>query len=299
VPEQAEASRTAAYMALFRALETGRRGGLFADPYAVRFLPGGLRAAGAAARVPPLRAGVCRYIDRRWPGARTSAVARTRAIDDLLAEALGTGLRQVVFLGAGYDTRALRLPSLAGVAVFELDQPALLAAKRERLGADAERTGPATARALRRVPIDFARDEVVPTLARAGFDPASPAVFVWEGVTNYLTAEAADSTFRAVASTARGGRLAFTYVHSGVIDGSVEFEGAERLRSTVSGVGEPWTFGLHPDELAAYLADRGLRLLGDEGADDYRRRLLGDSPHVLRGYAFYRLAVAEVAPSDA
>lgn len=295
MPEQAEASRTAAYMALFRALETGRRGGLFADPYAVRFLPGALRAAGAAARVPPLRAGVCRYIDRRWPGTRTSAVARTRAIDDLLGAALGAGMRQVVFLGAGYDTRALRLPALAGVAVFELDQPALLAAKRRRLAAAADREGPEDGPGLRRVPIDFAHDAVVPTLERAGFDPAEPAIFVWEGVTNYLTAEAADATFRAVAGTARGGRLVFTYVHRGAIDGSVEFEGAERLRSTVSGVGEPWTFGLDPDELAAYLAERGLRLVSDEGADDYRRRLLGNSPRLLRGYAFYRLAVAEVA----
>lgn len=286
MPEQAETSRTAAYMALFRALETRRRGGLFEDPYAARFLPGGLRAVSELARASPLGAGVRRYIDRRWPGARTSAVARTRAIDDLVGEAVADGLGQVVFLGAGYDTRALRLPALAGAAVFELDQPPLLAAKRRRLAAAA---GP------RRVPIDFARDAVVPTLERAGFDPAVRALFVWEGVTNYLTAEAADATFRAVASTARGGRLVFTYVHRGVIDGSVQFEGAERLRSTVSGVGEPWTFGLDPDGLARYLSERGLRLVSDEGADDYRRRLLGSSPRLLRGYAFYRLAVAEVA----
>ena len=275
MPEQPEASRTAAYMALFRALETRKGGGLFGDPYAERFLPRRLRAA---ARLP----GASRYIDRRWPGARTSAVARTRAIDDLLAEARP---RQVVLLGAGYDTRALRLGALAGVPVFELDQAALLALKEARVPG---REG------LRRVPVDFARDEVLPTLEAAGFDRAAPAAFVWEGVTNYLTAEAADATFRAVASAAPGSRLIFTYVHRGAIDGSVEFEAAGRLRSKVSGVGEPWTFGLDPGELASYLSERGLRLVSDEGADDYRRRLLGPEPRLLRGYAFYRLAVAEV-----
>lgn len=276
VPGRDSASRTAAYMALFRALETRRRGGLFRDPYAARFLPRRLRAV-------PWLPGAALYIDRRWPGARTSAVARTRAIDDLLAEAEP---RQVVFLGAGYDTRALRLPALAEVPVFELDQAPLLAAKNAVLPAEGR---------LTRVPIDFAEQEPIAVLTEAGFDPATPAAFVWEGVTNYLTAEAADATFRAVAGCAPGGRLIFTYVHRGAIDGSVEFEAADRLRSTVSGVGEPWTFGLDPAELGAYLAERGLRLLSDEGADDYRRRLLGSAPRLLRGYAFYRLAVAEVA----
>ena len=286
VADEPSASRTAAYMALFRALETRRRGGVFEDPYAERFLPASLRVVAAGARLPPIREGVSRYIDRRWPGARTSAVARTRAIDDLLVEAVREGVRQVVLLGAGYDTRALRMPELAEVPVFELDRPALLVAKRERL--PEQRDG------LQRVEIDFARDDPIEALAAAGFDRGAPAAFVWEGVTNYLTPEAAEATFRAVAGTAPAGRLIFTYVHRGAIDGTVEYEGADRLRETVAGVGEPWTFGLDPGELDGYLAERGLMLLGDEGADDYRRRLLGSDPRLLRGYAFYRLAVAEV-----
>jgi methyltransferase (TIGR00027 family) len=271
------ASRTAAYMALFRALETRRRAGLFKDPYAERFLPGRLRAA---ARLP----GAARFIDSRWPGARTSAVARTRAIDDLVTDAVTAGARQVVLLGAGYDTRALRMPELAEVEVFELDRPALLAAKGEALEADG----------VHRVAIDFAEQKPLTTLTRDGFDPGAKAAFIWEGVTNYLSAEAVDATLREVARAAEGSRLIFTYVHGGVIDGSVRFEGDETLRAKVADVGEPWTFGLDPGELPGYLSERGLRLLSDEGADDYRRRLLGDSPRLLRGYGFYRLALAEV-----
>ena len=273
-------------MALFRALETRRRNGLFEDRHAERFLPGALRVVAAGARVPPVREGICLFIDRRWPGARTSAVARTGAIDDLLTDAVREGARQVVFLGAGYDTRALRMDALAETAVYELDQAPLLATKRERIGD--------TGRA-RRVEIDFSRDAVLETLEGAGFDRAERAAFVWEGVAHYLTAEAAGATFRQVAEAAPGSRLIFTYVHSGVIDGSVRFEADERLRSKVAGVGEPWTFGLDPAELAGYLGERGLRLLSDEGADDYRRRLLGDAPRNVRGYGFYRLAMAEVA----
>jgi methyltransferase (TIGR00027 family) len=277
-----EASRTAQYMALFRALETRRPGGQFDDPYAERFLSPRLRRVIAASRLGPVRELVCRYIDRRGPGARTSAVARTKAIDDLLADPPP----QVVFLGAGYDTRALRLEALRGAHVFELDQPEMLAAKRAALGAGEN---------VEHVEIDFARDAVLEALEAAGFDRAQRTAFVWEGVTNYLTAEAVDATLRALAETAPGSRLIFTYVHRGVIDGSVDFEGGATLRAEVASVGEPWTFGLRPEELEGYLRERGLELVSDEGADDYRRRLLGDSPRNLRGYAFYRLAVAEVA----
>src|SRR5262245_60841753 len=94
------ASRTAEYMALFRALESQRGAGarLFEDPFARRFLGGTLRLVERTARLPGARGAIIRFMDARWPGARTAAVARTRLIDDWLAEALGAGLDQLVLL---------------------------------------------------------------------------------------------------------------------------------------------------------------------------------------------------------
>jgi hypothetical protein len=82
-------------------------------------------------------------------------------------------------------------------------------------------------------------------------------------------------------------------VHRGVLDGSVHFDGAARILSNVRQLGEPWTFGLHPGEVAGFVARSGLALRDDLGADDYRRRYLGPGPHP--GYAFYRVAIADVA----
>ena len=72
-------SRTAQYVALYRALEDRerRRGRLFADPFADAFLPPHLRVLAWAARVPWVHARVSRYADQRAPGARTSACCRT------------------------------------------------------------------------------------------------------------------------------------------------------------------------------------------------------------------------------
>jgi hypothetical protein len=58
-------------------------------------------------------------------------------------------------------------------------------------------------------------------------------------------------------------------------------------------LGEPWTFGLQPEAVSGFLAARGLKLRDDQGADDYRRRYLGDGEHP--GNAFYRIAAADVA----
>jgi methyltransferase (TIGR00027 family) len=284
-------SRTAEYMALFRALESGRDG-LFDDPCARAFLSPALRAAVCAARVPLLGAAVPAFIDRRWPGARTSGVARTRLIDDALVAAVASGIRQVVLLGAGFDARAARLPALESTRVFEVDRLATQTVKRARLAALLGRE-PAH---VGFVAVDFDRDRLDVALAAAGFDARRQAVFVWEGVTNYLTAEAVDATLRFIAGTAVGTRVVFTYVDRRVLDDTeaTAFAGTARLRALLRRSGEPWTFGLDPPTLPTYLAQRGLTLREDVGAAEYRTRYWGAASARMVGYEFYRVAIADV-----
>jgi methyltransferase (TIGR00027 family) len=293
------ASRTAEFMALFRALETARRPAserLFRDPLARGFLRPALRAGVALSCLPGAGPLVARAIDRRWPGARTSAVARTRLIDDLLCERLGEGVEQVVILGAGFDARAYRVPGIDRARVFEVDHPATLMVKRTRV-----------AHLLGRLPrhvvyveVDLDHEDLARALAGAGFDPARRAFFLWEGVTNYLTEAAVDSVLRTVASTAApASSIVFTYVHRGVLDGSVSFAGTQQLVKTLSRVGEPWTFGLDPGELPAYLAGHGLVLVVDLGAREYRARYLGGARRANEGYEFYRVVLASVRKEGA
>jgi O-methyltransferase involved in polyketide biosynthesis len=115
---------------------------------------------------------------------------------------------------------------------------------------------------------------------------------LWEGVTNYLTEDAVAKVLRWFATAAAGSTVVFTYVHRGLLDGSVSFVGGEVILGNVKRLGEPWTFGLYPDAVSEFVERAGLRLREDLGADDYRRRYLGDVP--MAGYAFYRLAVADV-----
>ena len=78
-----------------------------------------------------------------------------------------------------------------------------------------------------------------------------------------------------------------------VLEADNRFEGAARLRQVLANAGERWTFGFDPPELEAYLAERGYCLLEDIGSIELRSLYWKADRRVLRGYEFYRVAVAE------
>lgn len=282
---EGRSSFTAETVALQRAFESARPAGqrLFCDPYAVAFLRPGLRLLAAAARVRLLRPpAVGLYDVVAGPGPRPSAVARTRVIDDQVRD--GVAERgQCVLLGAGFDMRAHRLAALAGCPVFEVDHPATQATKRAvvaRLGLRRER--------LTYVPVDFEVDDLADALRGAGFEPEAPTVFVWEGVTNYLTREAVAATLATVRTLAApGSRLVLTYVDRRALAEPSPFPEARRWVRGVARAGEPWTFGLLPDEAPGFFAEHGWRTCADTSTFDVR--FAGRRE---RGSRLYRIAVA-------
>jgi methyltransferase (TIGR00027 family) len=288
------ASHTAEYMALFRAIESARPPArrLFYDPFARTFLRPSLRIVADMARLPWFGNVIPWLIDTWWPGARSSGVARTRFIDDILIRALHDGVQQVVILGAGFDCRAYRIAGLEQVQVIEVDHPDTLRVKRQHVQ-QMLRTSP---QHVCFVAVDFNTQRLEDVVTPAICDATRPTFFLWEGVTNYLTAEAVDTTFRALHRLATQSAVLFTYVHRAVLEAGTTFAGTTRLHRTLQRVGERWTFGFDPTALPEYLAQRGFRLIGDGGSVDYRARYLGASRRHQRGYEFYRVALAERQP---
>ena len=172
-------SSTAAYMALFRAVESARpRGGPPVHrSLATSLLPTSLRLVADVARLPVIGRAVPAILDLGWPRTRSSGVVRTRLIDTMVQEALGDGATQLVLLGAGYDSRAYRLPLAHQVTVFEVDHPSTQRAKRARLGASGTSIDH-----VRFVGVDFELDNIAGRLAEAGFDERARSIVVWEGV---------------------------------------------------------------------------------------------------------------------
>ncbi|MFB7716221.1 SAM-dependent methyltransferase [Nocardia sp. NPDC056100] len=288
-------SFTAQTMALQRAMETAlpERSRLFSDPLATAFLSGPLRGAAALVRMPLLGRTAPRLYDLIWPGPRPSAVVRTRVIDDAIDTAVADGIDQVVILGAGFDSRAWRLDALRHTRVIEIDRR-----ETQEMKVAALRRAHATVDSVRFVPVDFERDDLESALRTAEFETTKPALFLWEGVTNYLTAEAVDHTLDIVRRlSAPGSMLVFTFVHAGVLDGTADFPEAERWVRSVAKVGEPWTFGLNPAELHDYLAERGFDLLWEESTAAAGRRYFAPSGRADRASELYRIAAARICPS--
>jgi methyltransferase (TIGR00027 family) len=254
-------SRTARQNALFRALEARRPPGerIADDPLAVRFLSPELRLLAEAARAPALRRLIEHVIDRNWPCARPGVVVRTRLIDETVVEAL-PHVEQLLILGAGFDTRAYRLPGVDRRRVFEVDHPSTQDDKRRILHRRAGGVPPH----VTLVPVVFGTDDPAARLREAGFVLGTRTLVIWEGVTNYLDAAAVDTTFAFLAGAlGPGSPVVFTYVHRGMLDGSATFAGAETTMRAVRKVGEPFTFGFDPCEVGAYLAARGFDLVWD------------------------------------
>jgi methyltransferase (TIGR00027 family) len=262
---------------------------LFDDPYAFALLSDPYRMFARLAHLPILGKLVYAILDLGWPYTRSSGVVRTRAIDDLVRDAIRSGARQLVLLGAGFDSRGCRLEEAGKITVFEVDHPATQQVKKERLKTCMDRL-PAN---IRYVTVDFERDNLEAKLAESGYDPATPAIAVWEGVISYLTESAVQGTFAVLARLlAPSSFLIFTYTHKGALDGSKAFPGAHRWRSWSSVSGEPFIYGLNPDTLAEMLKPYRFLLQSDASTAEIARRYCPPLGRREPGNRAYRVATA-------
>jgi methyltransferase (TIGR00027 family) len=289
--QDGKASQTAQYITFCRALETheqpGRR--LFNDQFAFALLSGSYRMFARMAHLPILGKLVYAILDLGWPYTRSSAVVRTRAIDDLVRNAIQSGARQLVLLGAGLDSRGSRLDEAREIEVFEVDHPATQRVKRERLHACMGKL-PTN---IRYVAVDFERDALEVKLIESGYNPAVQAVVVWEGVIDYLTESAVQSSLAVLARLlAPSSLLIFTYTHKGALDGSKAFPGARRWRSLSSVCGEPFLFGFNPDTLSEVLKPHRFQLQSDASTEEIAQRYCSPLSRIEPGNRAYRVATA-------
>jgi len=282
-------SRTAQYMAFFRALETKRKKSdkLFSDPFAMHFLDLRLKLAVRASTLPLFKSYLKKTIQRRIPGAYSSGLARTKYIDDLLEFTIKEGIKQLVILGAGFDTRASRLDCLQAIPVIEIDHPNTSNFKIDTYKGQIGHLP----RNVTYCQVDFNKQSLDDLARKYHFDFTKPTTIIWEGVTNYLTADAIDQSFAFISKFSKGSFVIFTYVHKQVLDDPSLFIGGEKLVKDLESIEERWTFGFLPSELFDYLSNFGLTLVEDLGATEYRQKYLPE--RVEKGYEFYRVAMAK------
>ena len=198
---------TAVMVAAARAAETDRTDPLIRDPYAKLLVS----EAGTGVWENMLDGSLLDKVEEIDPEAaavfqhmRSYQAVRTHFFDAHFTGAVATGIRQVVILASGLDSRAYRLDWPADTTVYEIDQPKVLAYKSATLAAN----GATPSADRHEVPIDLRQDW--PTaLIGAGFDPKAPTAWLAEGLLMYLPADAQDRLFTQITElSAPGSRIA-------------------------------------------------------------------------------------------
>ncbi len=187
-----QTSMTAIGIAIMRGIESEKPEGerLCYDPFARKFVNGALY-------------NLIRFFDKmgysekKGPGVMGFLAVRERHIDEFLKAQLQAGAEQVVILGAGLDARAYRFDELKKIRVFEVDHPASQASKMEKVK---QVLGELPAH-VTYVPIDFNSQTLEKRLPESGYDDSRKTLFIWQGVTQYLTPEAVDSTLAFIAQS--------------------------------------------------------------------------------------------------
>jgi len=236
---------------------------------------------------------IAKRYDLKFPPMELWLALRVAYFDRIVASAVDRlGVRQVVILGAGYDTRAARLPR-AGVRYFEVDHPATQAAKRERLA----RLDGYPVDAATYVTCDFESQDPIEQLAAAGFRTDDPALVLWEGVVAYLTEAAVRATAARLASGLDPrSLLAFDLIGKNFAVGQNMTSTDHDARAYVGELGEPIRYGT--DDILPLLHDCGFRWVRVLDFNELALEFLGDYQRE-RQFRFQRVALAATRVPDA
>ena len=256
---QNQSSTTAEGVAIVRAIETSRPEGkrICYDPIARSMVPGYKFFFSKLI----IDSGL---YGRFFPGTIEFITARERYIDDFLKACLSKGLDQIVILGAGYDTRAYRIEGIEKMRVFEVDHPATQALKLRRLK---KAIGPLPDH-VTFVPIDFDTQTLDERLPAGDYTEHGKTLFIWQGVTGYLTLEAFDNTLTFIARhSGQGSDVIFDYFTKDALYGPE----VKKIRLLMTAIGEEIVFGIDGDQIESFLTHRGFCSIHNVDAEELKR----------------------------
>jgi methyltransferase (TIGR00027 family) len=261
--KEQRSSRSAEGVALVRAIEAQKPEGerICYDPYARALINGGISFILSKLVID---SGI---YERMAPGAVAFIITRERYIDDFLKAELSEGLDQVVILGAGFDTRAYRIAGIEKTRVFEIDQPATQAVKLERL----KKVIDPLPGHVTFIPVDFNTQTLGERLGAGGYDEHGKTLFIWQGVTYFLTAEGVDNTLAFVANhSGPDSAVIFDYFYSEVLHDKSRRD-VKALQRAAQLSGEQYLFGVDEGQIEPFLTRRGFRDVRNATLEDLKR----------------------------
>ena len=265
---------------------------LFEDPYSEKLLIPFFKFLIALMRSPKRFDRIIQSREKAHRGEFGWILCRTRYIDDVLKNSITKKeIETVVNLGVGMDCRAYYIPGIESMRYFEVDHPSVIKRKRAKL----KKILGKLPHHIIFVPIDFEKQSLDAELKGAGYNLSSKTLFIWEGVTQYISKETNDNTLKYVAQAAPGSNIVFSYVLKSFVDGKEIHEGTEGTYKTCCKKNNPlWIYGLDPADIGNYLSKYSLSLIEDIGSDEVKERYMKLVNLDLEVLKIERIALAEV-----
>ncbi len=223
-----------------------------------------------------------KFIEAYRIGAYYTANAMTWHIDGILRNMAENGMKQVVHIGAGFDSRPYRFGSkMFGVRFYEVDLPATLKQKKTIVRSIFGKL-PAN---VTYVPFNYRSKPVFDALKGAGYDQRLKTLFIWEGTTMLTERNIVDDTLRSIATrSGPGSEVVFDYVFDAVVNGDYsKYRGAKYQVVRSGAKGEPWKFGIAEGQTAEFVTKRGLHVISDLDANELAIKYLVKSDGSLDG----------------
>jgi methyltransferase (TIGR00027 family) len=231
------------------------------------------------ARIPMVRRLYLKYLTPR--GVYEYVIARTKYIDEICQKALEDQFDQILILGAGFDTRALRFQDKArATRFFELDAPHTQQAKL----AQYKQRGLEVPANVTFIPVDFEKESLSQKLEQTGFQKGQKSLFILEGLLMYLLPGSVWETLETIRQYAgAGSRIVFDYVRESVLRGENTRYGEANAVKSVSAANERWQFGLEPTRVADFLSTHGMELIDHKDSHQLEEDFFQDAQGQLVG----------------
>ena len=248
-----DVSGTAFVVAEYRAEESEEPAPIYDDPVVRLFLSDASHQA-------------AERVASRFPAVKDMVKTRTRYFDDVLDAQIAAGVGQVVILGAGLDTRAVRKRS-PGVRYFEIDDPATMELKRQCYANARVEVG------VTLIPGNYVTDRLIDLLRSCDFEFDVPTYLIWEGTVMYMPLVNDKHTMLELKRHVKRFRLSFDYLTQAVITKTTGDASLTILVESFEAMGAPWLSGI--DDIGTLAAELGLRVVENFTTGELYRRYRG------------------------
>lgn len=257
------------------------------DEFSYQILPLGIKTFVSLMRFKFMRNWIIKKSEKDLSGIWGGMICRKQFIDEKTINSINQ-IKSVVNLGAGFDTRALRLTALSNSVIYDIDQPEIIHKKKIQLS----KLFGSIPQNIKLVSVDFDKEDLNSVLMSHGFSKDTNTFYILEAVTQYLSKIGIETTFNFLANASSESQLVFTYIRKDFIDGHV-ITNWEKVYEKYVLKNKIWLFGMNPEDWPNFLKQYGWQVIEDVSYEELSKEYVEPTGRELASTPFERIIYAK------